>query len=67
MFLEGLDFVKRIAAQAKEGDFDESRRKLKDIVKKKIRNAKRKGKPFQRKLGGSKKKKIKRWNKALKR
>lgn len=66
-YQEGLDFVKRIAAQAKGGDFDESREQLKDIVKKKIRNAKRKSKPLKRKLGGSKKKKNKRWEKALKR
>ncbi|XP_044744867.1 probable RNA-binding protein CG14230 [Coccinella septempunctata] len=67
-FQEGLDFVKRLASQKREeGQLEEEREKMKKIVRSKMRNVNKKNKRFQRKLGGSKKKKMKRIDKALKR
>ncbi|RZC32688.1 RNA-binding protein, partial [Asbolus verrucosus] len=63
---EGLDFMKRMMFE-KKSEFMQLRKNLKYIIKAKVRNNKRRNKCFKKKLGGSKKKKILRIKKALKR
>lgn len=64
-FLEGFDFIEKIKSEEKT-EFAKVRRDLKEIVKAKVRNNQSKKKPFKRKLGGSKKRKMIRIKKALK-
>lgn len=65
-FIEGVDFVEKISIKD-DRDFTKLRRDLKEIVKAKVRNNQRKNRPFKKKLGGSKKKKMLRIKRALKR
>ncbi|XP_044266050.1 probable RNA-binding protein CG14230 [Tribolium madens] len=62
---EGSDFVKRLASE-KKSEFSQQRRDIKDIVKAKVRNNQRKNNPFKKKIGGSKRKKMIRIKKAMK-
>lgn len=63
--LEGFDFIEKINSEEKT-EFAKVRRDLKEIVKAKVRNNQSKKKPFKRKLGGNKKRKVMRIKKALK-
>lgn len=53
-FQEGLDFIKRLEGE-EQTDFVKMRRNLKEIVRAKVRNVKRKNVMFKKKLGGHKK------------
>lgn len=63
---EGFDFVEKMKLEDKT-EFTKLRRDLKGIVKAKVRNNLRKNRPFKKKLGGSRKKKVLRMKKAMKR
>ncbi|XP_056645944.1 probable RNA-binding protein CG14230 [Diorhabda sublineata] len=63
---EGFDFVEKMKLE-NNTEFTKLRRDLKGIVKAKVRNNLRKNKPFKKKLGGSRKKKVLRIKKAMKR
>ncbi|CAH1109780.1 unnamed protein product [Psylliodes chrysocephalus] len=63
---EGFDFVEKMRLDEKT-EFTKLRRDLKEIVKAKVRNNLRKNKPFKKKLGGNRKKKVLRMKKAMKR
>ncbi|XP_018579304.1 probable RNA-binding protein CG14230 isoform X2 [Anoplophora glabripennis] len=63
---EGVDFIEKMSTK-EDNDFTKLRRDLKGIVKAKVRNNQRKNRPFKKKLGGSKKKKMLRIKRALKR
>ncbi|KAJ8970060.1 hypothetical protein NQ317_012035, partial [Molorchus minor] len=63
---EGFDFIEKMRTEEKKTEFSKLRRDLKEIVKAKVRNVQRKNRPFKKKLGGSKRKKMIRMKKALK-
>ncbi|CAH1163914.1 unnamed protein product [Phaedon cochleariae] len=63
---EGFDFVEKMKLEEKT-EFSKLRRHLKEIVKAKVRNNQKKKQPFKKKLGGSKRKKVMRLKKAMKR
>lgn len=66
LIAEGADFMRRIASEEKP-EFMKLRRDLKEIVRAKVRNNQRKNRPFKKKLGGNRKKKMIRIKKALNR
>ncbi|KAG5897302.1 hypothetical protein JTB14_011465 [Gonioctena quinquepunctata] len=63
---EGFDFIEKMKLEEKT-EFTKLRRNLKEIVKAKVKNNQRKNKMFKKKLGGSRKKKVIRMKKAMKR
>ncbi|CAG9863184.1 unnamed protein product [Phyllotreta striolata] len=63
---EGFDFLEKMQSE-ETTEFKKLRRDLKEIVKAKVRNNLRKNKPFKKKLGGNRKKKVLRLKKAMKR